>query len=313
MARNFLGIAICSLLLSGCSWVDEWSPWSSSQLDIQPPSSNIRVVQKGDSEALVVPKGTERGNVRRVSSLVDPLARIERLETALNDIRNSMEKMMPAITRLANIEVELQRMIAGGSPAALANISPAAGQDSRGDFRKVSRQALIEEYRRESATNGHNKGTAGNQYAASVPQSVTPTAPQPVVSAAETYEATANRDRQQFDSHVQRFRVGTYPDKTRFVLDTSGQPDFVYALRDNGRLLMVDLPGTGWDTERFFTETVPSSLIASYTVQKIGKDGAGTRLLVKLKEPARVLWAETLPPAGDGQQDHRVVFDLAKI
>jgi N-acetylmuramoyl-L-alanine amidase len=105
---------------------------------------------------------------------------------------------------------------------------------------------------------------------------------------------------------VSAIRLGQHPDKTRIVLDVGSDASFTTDLDNAEKILLVELPKTGWSapTAQRFTN---SPLLAGYTAQSMS--GGGTRLAIELKRPARVLAASALKAEGD--KSARIVLDLA--
>lgn len=107
---------------------------------------------------------------------------------------------------------------------------------------------------------------------------------------------------------VTNIRFGEHPDKTRMVLDTSDKVAFSYNVDNRNRSLTIQLPGTAWQGAKAM-DISNSPLVDSYSVMP-GQNG-GTTLVMQLKQPVQVKWAQSLPPGGP--QGNRVVFDLAAM
>ncbi|MAF98105.1 MAG: hypothetical protein CMH26_05660 [Micavibrio sp.] len=100
-------------------------------------------------------------------------------------------------------------------------------------------------------------------------------------------------------------RTGRHPGKTRFVMDLSNAAKFSYNLDNAEKILLVELPGIGWDTaaQRSFGK---DPMVKSYSAQV---DGENTRLLIELKKNAKVTMAQSFAP--NHVHGHRLVLDIA--
>ena len=107
---------------------------------------------------------------------------------------------------------------------------------------------------------------------------------------------------------VRDVRVGDHPGKTRLVLDLSKSGTFTYDLDNNEKLLLVDLPSMPWSAaaSKAFSK---DPLIARYNASDNGN--GGTMLAIQLKQPVRVLAAETLAP--NNVYGNRIMLDIAPL
>jgi hypothetical protein len=107
---------------------------------------------------------------------------------------------------------------------------------------------------------------------------------------------------------VTSVRTGMHPGKVRFVLDMSQKPTFSYDLDNDEKLLLVELPNTGWDAA--MRKSLGSNpLIKSYSVRTSG-DGA-SRLAIELRAPVQVGMAKVFAP--NRTYGHRIVLDVSKL
>jgi hypothetical protein len=105
---------------------------------------------------------------------------------------------------------------------------------------------------------------------------------------------------------VERVRLGEQPGgKIRMVLDLTGKADYRFDIDNEEKLLLVELPKTGWSGETGRT-LAGNPLIQSYDVQKT--DSGGSRMIVTLRKGAKVTYNSLLLPAGGS--GYRVVLDL---
>lgn len=101
-------------------------------------------------------------------------------------------------------------------------------------------------------------------------------------------------------------RVGEHPDKTRIVLDASGNPNYSYDLDNSEKIFIVELPGTGWSASAQSTFS-SSPVLASYRTDSLNDNG--TRLIMQLKKAASVVYSSKIGGKQPGQE--RIVIDLA--
>jgi hypothetical protein len=131
----------------------------------------------------------------------------------------------------------------------------------------------------------------------------TTAAPAPAAAPASAPEASAT------GANVTGVRIGEHGTKTRFVLDlsTKTKPEFKYDLDNAEKLLLVDLPSTGWTGNASGKGGAAAPIVAGWSVQK-GSAG-GSTLAIQLKKNARILSTQFLP--ADGKDPARLVMDIA--
>jgi N-acetylmuramoyl-L-alanine amidase len=106
---------------------------------------------------------------------------------------------------------------------------------------------------------------------------------------------------------IQALRLGEHSGTTRIVMDASGRASYHYDLDNDLNLLVIELPHAAWKAAS--AQTFASSpMVASYTTQAL--ESGGTRLILQLKAPTKVVY-EKMMPAGGGSPD-RIVLDLKK-
>lgn len=279
MIRNTVGVILCALLLTSCSWLEDWPPSSSKG----PDSSSVRIVQQ-ESGSYIVEEGRAPAPpvLPQTNSNDDKLTpmyqsapspsveeRLAMLEENVLHIQSTISVMQPSLERFAGLEASLQRI--------MDELEPASG-------------GRITAYRNEEAI--------PNQPQNILDQHDRQDTPRPVVTASvQAKPATA---------YIRSVRIGEHPGKTRIVMDASNDIDFNIHNETQGHVLVIDLPATGWDATPAL-EVLNSPLIEGYEVQADGN--GGSRLFVSLRQDVRVLWAEILKPVGDS--GHRIVIDLA--
>ncbi len=109
-------------------------------------------------------------------------------------------------------------------------------------------------------------------------------------------------------SSVLGVRVGEHPDKVRIVLDVTGPAKFSSDLDNQEKLLIIDLPQSGWTagTQGSFDG---NPVISGYTARPSA--GGGVTLAVELKKAAKLTMSSALEP--NEVYGHRIVFDVAPL
>lgn len=220
--------------------------------------------------------------------LKDEGDRLDRLETAVQSLRNDFDTMAPAITRLSGIEGDLQDLITQ-LEALLEETEPAAVAPSA----PLPPVAAVPEQPALPPAFAPQQPAA----AATVPP-VAPAAQQ--AAPASTPAPSGKGDR------VSDIRIGEHPDKTRIVLDVNGNAVFTHDLDNLEKILVVELPGSQWSAPAQKSYG-GSPLLLSHRTDTIN-NGAGTRLILQLKSPAAVVYSGLI--AGKAPGEKRIVFDL---
>lgn len=216
------------------------------------------------------------------TAATDMEARMARLEQAVGSLRTDYDRIMPAFASLNTTNERIQSLLdemereTGTRPVA-ASIAPAPVP--------AAKTTPVE---------------------APAPTAVVPSAP---AQAAPVAAAPAAAQPAKSGANVSALRVGEHGTKTRLVLDltSSSKPDFKYDLDNGEKLLLVDLPSTGWAGEQSGNGGAVSPLVGSWNVQ--ANDAGGSGLAIQLKKSARVLSTQFLP-SGDGNPA-RLVIDIA--
>lgn len=86
------------VLLSGCSWLEEWPP-AERQLTKRPPEPQPRVMQTSDATWLQPDSTVLPVDHSGPTSDMAAMQRLESLEKQVAEMRNDMNMMMPALTR----------------------------------------------------------------------------------------------------------------------------------------------------------------------------------------------------------------------
>lgn len=165
------------------------------------------------------------------SNLRSDTDRIDRLERAMQNMRNDFDLVEPSIKRLMAIEADIQNLV--------------------GELRKLSNETMEA-----------NKAQAMPiPLAASKPPSAKPKAapkamqtkvPPPVSGSPEVYDV----------------RIGVHADKTRIVLDTNAKTSFSVDIDNDENIMVVDLPNTKWSAAT--SKNLGSKIVSSYRVEQSG-------------------------------------------
>lgn len=221
------------------------------------------------------------------ADISDPIQRVQRVENAVIELRRDLDAVMPAIVRLVAIEKDMEQLVTQ-LQTLLRNEPPTA----------PTMPAM-------NAPQALNPAMQGTERPVQPPAQVTPP-PQKSVSAQSAAPAKPSSPAIQGDVTVKRLRIGEHSDKTRLVMDVGGgKPQYSYDLDNNENLLVVELPNAGWTGQQSWASS-KAPLIASYSVSP---SGDGSRLIIQLKKPVRVIKDTILGP--NGSPDHRLVLDLA--
>jgi hypothetical protein len=105
---------------------------------------------------------------------------------------------------------------------------------------------------------------------------------------------------------VKQVRFGGKPDRARIVLDMTSATNISYDLDNAEKILVLEIPKTKWDAK---TEMAvrSSELVSSYQAENTEN---GSRLILQLKQPVKVLRSNTLSPS-DGM-GNRFYIDLGR-
>jgi len=317
-------VGVCSALLAGCAWLDEWDGGGRQAKAPQPvPQSTI--VQTADA-TWIKPVAPQQPMERLVpvpdETIMETRQRLEVMEAQLANMQNDMKMIMPALTRLAALQVDVQ---------ALAGTQPGAGPVVAAPAMAAPQEMAAMNYNTNVALKpvplvptAQPRAVAPppvapppavmQPIAAAQPQAVAPppTTLQPLAQQQSAPAPTPTRTMAYGGGHsgavAQDIRFGTHPDKTRIVIDVSKEIRFFYKVDGQENVLQIALSGARWAGPAH-APVEESPLIMSYNV---GPDGqGGTQMALQLSRPVKVLWAETLPSVGN--KGPRLVIDIAPL
>ncbi len=285
-----------------------------------PPGSADRPAPLGTTGAPRTPDGLPalqplkgvNANQLFTDELSDPDDRLDRLENAVQEIRNDMDTMAPSIIRLIAIEADIQNLIEqlemllsseppppAPVPAAPVSAAPVSSTAPPSAPVALADPGAVMEDPDAAYVPPAQEGPQASAAPVPItaqgtppPEPAQPQAPSPALAPGEVA--------------VLDMRVGEHPDKTRIVLDVSGKTSFTADLDNSENLLLVELANATWRAPAS-TRYPRSKLLVSHVAERTG-DGP-TLLIVQLKSGASILSKSTLKGKdGTGQ---RIVIDLA--
>lgn len=283
------------LALTGCSWVADWD--GGKQAAAPQPQPQAKVMQTAD--ATWMQPVDHRNPVERLvpapdETMLETRARLDNLEKQIAGMQNDLKMIMPALTRLAGVQAADQSLLQVQPQAGASEIETAAPVPDEGSLSPVPLTPM-------EMPSAEKPGQPKPVQVAAV------TPPPPSAPAAAVQPAPASLGGQAGVT-ASNIRFGAHPDKTRIVIEVSGDATFTYDIDNEKHILTVSMSGVNWAASGQGA-VAASPLIASYAA---GADGqGGTRLSIQLNGAAKVLWAQSLP-AVDGKGP-RVVLDLAPV
>jgi len=315
-------LVTCVILLSGCG---QFSPFSDDDSDTraapavaaqdtdsfaQPPLTAPPVMNErpGQIETTGPPQTIEerlnemhpamgvKAKPLFAKRLDNPDARLDRLEYAVQELRNDLNFMSPAVLKLVALEDDIQGLI-GQIEELLVQEPPAP----------ASAAAPVSDPVQASAADSNPlplSGPAQPEPVEELPETAQTVPP----AVTEKAEPPSQKPTKPSDGKTQVYdlRVGEHTDKTRLVLDVSAQTSYSTDLDNMEKLLVVELPEAAWSAPEN-QEFQGSPVLSSYRVESVN-NGQGSLLVLQLKRPATLLFSGKLPAtSGKGQ---RIVIDL---
>ncbi|PZQ45438.1 MAG: hypothetical protein DI551_07380 [Micavibrio aeruginosavorus] len=218
--------------------------------------------------------------------------RIAKLEATVGSLRSDYDRIMPAFASLNTTNERIQTL--------LDEIEKETGKP-------VAAQAVKETPVTTTETTTSTTTVTPMASSASTPVLETETVKTETVKTETVAAADMAPSTKEGGNNISGVRIGEHGSKTRLVLDLTSKtkPAFKYDLDNNEKLLLVDLPDSGWTGAASAKPNSP--MIASWNVQK-GPNG-GSTLAIQLKGSARVLSTEFLK--AEGKDPARLVMDIA--
>lgn len=333
-----LGIltVLCPLLLSACgeSYPSGYSgsPTSDTLKPVAaPPGADEQPPLPGTTGAPKTAEGlptlTAKGTNTNLFSaeMSNEVSRIERLENAVQELRNDFDAMSPAIMRLVSIEKDMQNLISqlevltgGGAAAPIPPIEESALEAPEpiqpesvplpmppagiaADETAMAEPSPIMPIPQPSSP-AQEPAAVPAPSPAPVPLEAT-APPVPLAPAAPAAPAAAPAPS---GVAVTGVRVGEHPGKIRIVLDVKGKTSYTTDLDNTEHILVVELPQAGWNAEGQKTFPASHPLLSSYRTEKLGDNG--TLLILQLKKSSSLAYKAAMnDPATGGS---KVVIDL---
>lgn len=246
------------LALSGCNMIK--NPFGGDN-KTRAPSPPMTSVMSQDSE-MASPRGTNTSNLFS-SNIRDEEQRLDRLERAVQNMRNEFDGVRPSIDRLVAIEQDIQVLI-----DQLESLTVAQSQPQ----------------------------TAPAPAALKAPQTQSAVVPAPQKMKSASVKAPPVSGGV---PSVYNVRFGVHPGKTRMVLDVNAKTSFTTDLDNNEKILVIELPNTQWSGAK--QKNVKNPIISSYKVQPMGDNG--NMMVVQLKKNTSVTYEKALNAlSGSGQR-----------
>lgn len=196
--------------------------------------------------------------------------RIDRLERAVQSMRNDFDAVSPSIKRLMVLEGDIQSLLK--------------------ELQKINENPAM------AAPNPNTAGTPQNiKPVQNVPKKQTQATP----SLARKAPPPVNNGK----ASVYDVRIGEHPGKTRIVMDVNAKTDFNVDIDNNEKIMIIELPNADWDTATSKT-IAKSPYISSY---KVEPSGNGHMLIMQLKQGAAVAYKSDLGGSGGSR---RLVVDV---
>lgn len=308
--RLCLGIPLILglFVLSGCGmpWPSNESPAQQSELTSPPilgerPEGESPPVLGGNNAQTTPTLQGARGlnNALFTEKIRDRDDRLDRLEGAVQGLRNDFDSIQPSITRLIGLEGDIQELVTqleallaaenAPPPAPVTQVSAPVAVPPPAENVMETASAPPQNLQQPKPVMSGDPAIAKPQQA-QAPARQAPTSPSPS------------------GQNVVNIRIGEHADKTRLVLDVNGQANFTHDLDNMEKILLVDLPKTGWNAMMQKTFSDKSPIIQSFRTEKT--DQNGSLLIVQLKHPAQVIYAKAIE--GETPSQNRIVIDIQK-
>lgn len=240
--------------------------------------------------------------------------RLDRLETIVFDLKKDMDHIKPAFKNLMNLEgqisnllVELQALRTGEAPDALMPLG--LKEDASAPPMNLT----------ESTKPTAETEKPSVQPLAAAPMSAEAARPktgmepvmddEPVAKMQKTSKAApvTQKAPSTGKAMIQNIRVGSYPNKTRIVLDLTNKPEFATDLDAAENLFTINFMNGGIASD-IQISPLKNTLVSAITETQAGD---GRMVIFALNKQTRLIKQATLPPSKDSQY-YRAFFDFAK-
>lgn len=281
------GVACVSVLLGACDVRgDAWKNGPVKIADVEKAKAKaaaeegVSRLEKADSLKLPPVKTVAASNGKGLNpknlfsgNLRSDQERIDRLERALQGMRNDFDLVQPSIKRLISIEADIQNLV--GELRKLSKETTQAKEDSMEEM-VMSEKLMME--KEKAAIKSKKK-----------PKKVQTKSPPTFSGKPEIYDV----------------RIGEHPGKTRIVLDSNAKASgsFSVDIDNDEQIMVVDLPNTKWSAAT--SKSIHSKIVSSYRVEESDN---GSLLVFDLRRNANVLSQDEI--AGARGAGRRIVIDL---
>ena len=284
--RATLSMGVCLTLLGGCSWVKDWSGGHNDQTLTPPPQT--KVMETADAtwmEPTDKSKAVEHMVPETTQGNKDAMERLAKLEKTVSQMQNDMNTMMPVLSRLVAVQTDMQTM--------LARLPPSGASVATSSTAAIPPPAILPP-----------SGPPVTQEPVSI---VAPAAPPPVATPAPAPAPPVALKPP--SAMISAVRIGEHPGKTRMVFDTSDKLSFSKDIDNGEHILTIDVQGAGWTGAGTEQPTPKSPLLSGWQAAPDGQ--GGTRFVIQLRKPAKILAADAIAPAGG--KPGRIIIDLGAL
>ncbi|PZQ48271.1 MAG: hypothetical protein DI551_01930 [Micavibrio aeruginosavorus] len=340
---------LCAFLLSGCGESMPRGYNGSESSDTlkpiaAPPGSDQSPPLPGTTGAAKTPDGLPALNAKGANThlfsqkISDEADRLDRLENAVQELRNDFDAMAPAIVRLVAIEGDIQNLIKQlevltGNPSSMPSditpidsatldepsmplpvpSAPPTPMDSERDGVAQPEISSTPAISTQSAPAQETIAPIGAVSPTTAPKATQPVAttgppdatqaPLPAPATSAPPEAAPAKPG---GAVVSAIRIGEHPGKIRIVLDLSSKTDFAVDLDSAEKILVVELPHAGWTAPATKTYGADQKLLSSYRTEGLGDDGS--MLIFQLKANSSITYKGVMQDTGAASS--RIVIDL---
>lgn len=216
--------------------------------------------------------------------------RFERVENAVQELRNDFDSMLPSMLRLVAIEKDINNLV-----GQLETLLTSDGQAfSPSDMASPPAEAaVIKPVNIETSLPPLPVEKARNEEIAAIAQPPPSAAPTPITPASAPVSVpvppqpplAAPAETQQGGIQGLGVRIGTHPSHTRVVFDLSGASEFTADLDTVEKILLVSMPGVRWAGPT--SGSANNSIVQSWNVTS-GQGGTGTLISFQLQKNAKI-------------------------
>ena len=252
-------------------------------------------------------------SVRLFDTSVSDAERFERLESAVQKLRDDFDAVSPSINRLVAIEREIQGLVdqlevlVGDQGGAMdtSGVPPVTTEMVEDEATAMPVQQAVPDPLPPQDMIAAPSAPATTTAAPVVttppetqaPAVITPTAQAPAPAPAPTYAKNIN---------IIKARAANHAKLTRLVIETDSMPDYDAVLTTDNRL-RIQFKNTGINDD--FEDKLSSSSLVAGTSQ-VENDANGKAISIPLKSPSRIVTKGVLKPDGEAKT-YRLYIDLA--